>query len=263
MITLMTDFGYKDPYVGIMKGVIYGLNPDVQIVDITHGISAHNIMEAAIKINESYRYFPGHTIHMVVVDPGVGSERRPIMVQVEGHTFVGPDNGVFAKVIASATEQAIVRHITAEHHFLPERGNTFHGRDVFAPVAAWLSKGVKGEDMGEEIEDAVTLDFPLPSPGKGGSLNGRVVYIDAFGNAITNLTPEHIKAVLDKDPDKKLRVLTRAGQMDFKNFFAESTDGKPHAIINSNGHLEIFIYRGNASEVLKLNPGDPVGITLA
>lgn len=262
MITLMTDFGYKDVFVGAMKGVIYGINPEARVIDITHGITPHNIKEAAMRLNEYFRYFPERSIHMVVVDPGVGTERRPIFVECDGHYFVGPDNGVFTKVINSSQETLQVRHITASHYFIPPKGNTFHGRDIFAPVAAWVAKGTRMDSLGEVIEDYKLIDLPEPTI-EGNQVNGEVVYYDSFGNAITNITAEDIEKLRETKPDGTLRIILKGGQTDIKENFEQGSDKRPHGLLNSSGNLEIFIYLGNASEFLKLKPGDQVSVKVA
>jgi S-adenosylmethionine hydrolase len=259
MITLMTDFGYKDIFVGAIKGVIYGINPDAHIVEITHGVTRHNVTEAAMRLNEYFRYYPMRTIHIVVVDPGVGSDRRPITLECDRHYFIGPDNGVFTKVIQSSQETMQVRHITAEHYFLPHKGNTFHGRDVFAPVAAWLSKGTRIDSLGDAIDDYKLLDLPALSI-EGNQVNGEVIYSDSFGNAITNITQAEIDKIRESKPEGSLQVLLKGGQTDVKDYFEQGNDKRPHGLINSSGNVEIFFYMGNATRLLKLTPGDQVSV---
>jgi S-adenosylmethionine hydrolase len=259
MITLMTDFGYKDIFVGAIKGVIYGINPEAQIVEITHGVTPHNVVEASMRLNEYFRYYPMRTIHIVVVDPGVGSERKPLLVECDGHHFIGPDNGVFTKVIQSSEETMQVRHITAEHYFIPPKGNTFHDRDVFAPVAAWLSKGMRIDSLGDVIEDYKLLDLPAPAI-EGGQVNGEVIYSDSFGNAITNITSKEIEQIKESKPEGSLRVILKGGKTDMKDYFEQGNDKRPHGLINSSGNVEIFYYMGNATTLLKLKPGDQVSV---
>jgi len=262
MITLMTDFGYKDIFVGAIKGVIYGINPDAHVVEITHGITPHSVTEAALRLNEYFRYYPMRTIHVVVVDPGVGSARRPLLVEVDGHIFIGPDNGVFTKIIQTKEETMQVRHITATHYFLPPKGNTFHGRDVFAPVAAWISKGVHIENLGDVIEDYEMLDLPAPKI-EGDQINGEVVYSDSFGNAVTNITTTEIDKLRESKPGSALRVMLKGGQTDVKDYFEQGNDKRPHGLINSSGNLEVFYYMGDATTLLKIRPGDQVSVKAA
>ncbi|MFC1770092.1 S-adenosyl-l-methionine hydroxide adenosyltransferase family protein [Nitrospirota bacterium] len=259
MITLTTDFGYVDPFVGMMKGVILGIAPESSIVDITHGITAHNIKEATISIASSHKYFPPGTIHVVVVDPGVGTERRPIIVSAHGQRFVGPDNGVFTGVIASDTG-AKVYEITAIDYFLKTPGgisSTFHGRDVFSPVAAWLSKGKKPSDFGSIITEHTMLDLPSPTH-KDGMITGEIIHIDTFGNAITNISINDIES-LRKNTTIHVRFLdTEAGVV---SCYAEGECTVPRTLINSSGQLEVFINSGNAAKLLNLSIGTPVTVS--
>lgn len=262
IITLTTDFGYKDHFVGIMKGVILKINPTTKIVDITHDISPHNIIEAAFTIGMSYDFFPQKTVHVVVTDPGVGSDRRPILVITDHHYFIGPDNGVFSLIYTSQTETLNVLNITSEHYFMPQIGSTFHGRDIFAPSAAWLTRGIEPAKLGEPITDYVTL--PLPSvtiPAKT-TIEGEVIYIDRFGNAITNIRAIDLNTLYSANPEGKLRIVTKGKQAHLKNYYAEVTDKGLYSVINSTGYLELFVYRGNASAQFDIKIGDIVGVML-
>lgn len=252
MITLTTDFGYRDPFVGMMKGVILGLAPEARIVDITHGIGAHNIKEAAIVISDAYKYFPGGTVHVVVVDPEVGTGRRPLLVLADTHYFIGPDNGVFTEIFNRFGEDAEVTHITADHYFLRREGQTFHGRDIFAPVAAAVSKKVDVTMLGDKIMDFVKIDIPVPSVGEGG-VSGEVVHVDRFGNAISNIRTSHMK--------KLKKVIVKGMEIDIKTTYADAKDDKPHATINSSGRLEIFLYKNSASKVLEIKTGEKVSVS--
>jgi S-adenosylmethionine hydrolase len=252
LITLTTDFGYRDPFVGMMKGVIKVLDPAVEIVDITHGIGAHNIKEAAVVISDSYGYFPGGTVHVVVVDPEVGTKRRPILVMADQHYFIGPDNGVFTEIFNRHGEDAEVTHLTAEHYFLRSEGQTFHGRDVFAPIAAAVSKKVDVTMLGDPITDYVKVDIPVPSIAKD-RVRGEVIHVDRFGNAITNIRLADMKK-LDK-------VLVKDMELGLKRSYAAAKDDKPHATINSSGRLEVFIYKNSAAKELDIRPGEKVSVT--
>lgn len=263
LITLTTDFGYKDPFVGIMKGVILKLNPMATIVDITHGISPHNIKEAAFTIGMSHSFFSAKTIHVVIVDPGVGSNRRPIIVRTDHHYFIGPDNGVFSLIYGSKSETLGVTHITAEHYFLSQIGQTFHGRDIFAPVAAWLTKGVETAKFGDMITDYVTLPFPSVSMPNKTTIEGEVIYVDRFGNAITNIKAEELNAIYSINPEAKLKIVTKGKQTELKNYYSEVTDKGLYSLISSAGNLELFVYRGNASALFEIKVGDIVGVMLA
>lgn len=263
VITLTTDFGYKDPFVGMMKGVILKINPMAKIVDITHDITPHNIREAALTVGMSYSFFPPKTVHIVVVDPGVGSNRRPILVITDHHYFIGPDNGVFSMIYSSKTETLGVIHITSEHYFTPERGSTFHGRDIFAPTAAWLTKGIETTKFGEMITDYITLPFPSVSMPTKTTIEGEVIYIDRFGNAITNIKAVDLDTLYSLNPESKLKIVTKGKQTELKNYYSEVTDKGLYSLINSTGYLELFIYRENASALFDIKIGDTVGVILS
>jgi S-adenosylmethionine hydrolase len=255
LITLTTDFGYADPFVGMMKGVILGINPSAAITDITHGIRAQDVREAALAIGEAHRYFPPETIHVVVVDPGVGSRRRPILVEAGGHIFVGPDNGVFTPVMEEYGEGARVLHITREDLFIRSPGRTFDGRDVFAPVAAWLSRGESPGGLGARITDYAVLEIPRPIILEG-EIEGEVIHIDRFGNAITNIRHSDLETLSGGHPDLSAQFGDR--EADIVGFYAEGAEREPHALINSSGLLEIFAFMGSASEEFGLEIGDKV-----
>ncbi len=188
IITLTTDFGLNDHFVGAMKGVMLQTAPDAQIVDISHAVQPFDILDGALTISQAYSYFPSGTVHVVIVDPGVGTARRPIILTGDRHLFVAPDNGVLS-LIYDREERTSVRHVTAEHYFLQPRSNTFHGRDIFAPVAASLARGVEANRFGDEITDYVRFAAPRPKPVDERTLRGIVLKVDRFGNLITNITP--------------------------------------------------------------------------
>lgn len=253
MITLTTDFGYSDPFVGQMKGAILGINPRAVISDITHGIRAHDIREASLAVEDSHRCFPRGAVHVVVVDPGVGSSRRPVILSAGGHFFVGPDNGVFTSIIKSYPGLSAV-HITATRYFLKSPGATFHGRDVFAPVAAWLSRGTKPEEFGTPAVGLVTLDLPSASLEEG-VLRGEVIHIDAFGNCITNIMTGHLETLPAGGP---LSVRIKGMALDVLDHYARAEDGEPHALINSSGRLEIFVNTKSAAGEFGITRGEKV-----
>jgi S-adenosylmethionine hydrolase len=258
IVTLTTDFGSKDSFAGSMKGVILKINPQAQIVDISHDIGPQDIWEAAFSLKTSYNYFPKGTIHLAVVDPGVGSGRRGIIVVTESYYFVGPDNGVFSLIYQEA-ERLRVHHITASHYFLPSPGPTFHGRDIFAPVASWLSKGIPSGNFGDVIEDYVKLNVPVPKI-SGNAIEGHVVHIDRFGNVITNITYKDLLSLAPEGTETKPVSVTIAGKVikGLKKFYAEAAPGEPSAIINGSGHLEIFLFKQNARTALSLKRGEQV-----
>ncbi len=187
IITLTTDFGLDDIYVGIMKGVILSINPACTIVDITHAVTPRDIAAGAFALESSCPYFPAGAIHMAIVDPGVGSGRRALVVETERSLFVGPDNGIFSFALSAPGLKAVYA-LTSTDYFLPDMSATFHGRDIFAPVAAHLSKGVQPEHMGRRIDDPVILPQAVPVMRGAGILEGCIVHIDRFGNLITNIS---------------------------------------------------------------------------
>lgn len=258
IITLMTDFGTSDHYVGVMKGVMLNINPQVQIVDITHTISPQDIHGAAFLIDSAYRYFPTGTIHVIVVDPGVGSERRAIVCQTETAYFVCPDNGILTHILHN---EGHIRTVVLENsaYFLPQVSNTFHGRDIFAPVAAHLSHGVPIDKLGSPVAPSVQLPIPKPQV-TDNTIVGQVIWIDSFGNLVTNISHEILGSLEGGD-----RVVIRAGSAEIARLnrsYAESAVGEVLAIGGSFNRLEISINQGNAAQVLGLKRGDRVTICM-
>jgi S-adenosyl-L-methionine hydrolase (adenosine-forming) len=238
VITLLTDFGTADYFVGAVKGAILSVNPNVTIVDITHEIPAQDIETGAFMLLAAYRTFPRGTIHVAVVDPGVGSARRPIVVAANDHLFVGPDNGLFSYIYDREPVHKTF-HVTADKYFRPEPSSTFHGRDIFAPVAAALSTGVKPEQFGPEINDAVrlpSLETPL-----------RIIHIDRFGNCVTNLSP-----------DVKSLTINGITIDSFRNFYGEASEEELFMISGSAGFLELSVKGRSAAQVLGAKRGDTI-----
>jgi len=261
IITLTTDFGLKDPFAGIMKGVISRINPKADVIDISHNIAPHNILEASRIIALSYKYFPPTTVHVAIVDPGVGSLRRPILVCAGDYYFVGPDNGIFTPIFEEHVDALKVLHITASHYWLPLKGSTFHGRDIFAPVAAWLSRGVDCSKFGEEIKDFVRQELPQLAISRN-FIEGEVVYIDNFGNGITNITEEEMNKLILESPKERFKVLYRGLKMPLSAYYSESQGSGLSAVINSSGFIELFLFKGNASKEFGIKIGDKVGVTV-
>ncbi|MFZ3214966.1 MAG: SAM-dependent chlorinase/fluorinase [Candidatus Acidiferrales bacterium] len=260
IITLTTDYGTGDHLVGVLKGVILSINPEVNIVDITHSVIAHDVLDGALTISQAYRFFPPKTIHMVVVDPGVGTQRRPILVAGDQHYFVAPDNGVLS-AIYDQSEALYAWHITSEHYFRHPVSNTFHGRDIFAPVAAWLSKSWQTASFGEPVEDFVRFSIPKPKI-KGNTIKAVVLRTDTFGNLITNLKGEDAPALVAADA----QFTIRAGNAEIKKLlqtFALGAPGEPFAIIGSGGYLELCVNKGSAARTLGIARGSEVTIELA
>jgi S-adenosylmethionine hydrolase len=255
IITLTTDYGTNDHLVGVLKGVILRINPDVQIVDITHGVTPFDLLDGATAIANAYPYFPPRTIHLVVVDPGVGTERRPLLVSGQNQYFIAPDNGVLSGVFEKE-QNFLVRHLTAEHYFLHPVSKTFHGRDVFAAVAGWLSKNWQPGSMGEEITDFKRFALPRPKEADG-LLKGVVLKVDSFGNLITNFRGEDLPADAIEKGVINLQVGSHAvGKL--VPTFAHGSAGEAIAYVGSSGNLEIGVNKGSASKTLGVGRGAPV-----
>jgi S-adenosylmethionine hydrolase len=259
IITLTTDFGTSDHLVGTMKGVILNINPAARIVDLNHHVTPFDVLDGALSVANAYRYFPARTIHVVIVDPGVGTNRRPLLVSGEKQYFVAPDNGVLSMIFER--ESCIVRHITSEHYFLNPISPTFHGRDIFAPTAAWLSKAFQTEAFGEEITDCVRFTMPK-TKAAGQTITGVVLRVDTFGNLMTNLTLEDVPLEVVESGSIKLSV----GGKEIRQFaqtFALGTPGEPIAVFGSAGYLEIAVNRGSAARTLGATRGTEVTLDLA
>ena len=228
IITLLTDFGHQDPYVGIMKGVILGICPEACIVDLTHEVIPYRISQAAFLLQQSWSYFPKGSIHVVVVDPGVGTARRPLLVEAGGHYFIGPDNGVFSMLPAPSSREIALKH--------PPASSTFHGRDIFAPAAARLANGIPLHELGAPVHNTVKLDFE----------KGTVLHIDRFGNVITNLRGSDFTGALSFGSHViRKRIAT----------YAEAPPGELFLIEGSSGYIEIALNQGSASERLRIAVG--------
>jgi len=259
IVTLLTDFGTSDYFVGALKGALLNVNPAAQVIDITHDIAPHDIEAAAFTLLAAFETFPRGTIHLTVVDPGVGSARRAIVVASEQHTFVGPDNGVFGYVFERLGNFRVFQ-ITNEKFFRPRVSATFHGRDIFAPVAGALSRGTRPEELGHEVEDFVRLAFASPETTSDGTLAGVVLHIDRFGNCVTNITPRDLDEEMIRG-GATLRVGGREVRA-FRRFFADegSAPGEPFAIWGSAGLLEIAVFRDSAARTLGVSRGARVEI---
>ena len=257
IITLTTDFGLQDPYVGIMKGVILSINPEATVIDISHQVGAGFIFQASALIREAYPFFPKGTVHVAVVDPGVGGQRRPILTDIRDHLFVGPDNGLFWPIIRGHQGATII-HVTREKYSLPEISRTFHGRDIFAPVAAHLSCGVDPSEMGPVITDPIQLESPGPFLERD-VIRGQVIRVDRFGNLITNIHRKELEGFLGSEaPVIRVGNQTIEGVLKTYN---EAGPGEILALIGSSEYLEIAVNLGRVSDYLGLDPKDlPEGI---
>jgi S-adenosylmethionine hydrolase len=256
IVTLLTDFGTSDYFVGAMKGALLAANPEARVVDITHEVPPFDIGAGAFTLRAAFESFPEGTVHVAVVDPGVGSARRAIAVEGRGHTFVGPDNGLFGHVYGRV-EPFRVFQLTAEKYFRREVSTTFHGRDIFAPVAGALSRGVRAEELGPEVFDFVRLPEATVKKGKDGTLSGSVIHVDRFGNLVTNITPDDLR----EETSARLRINGREVRR-FRRFFAEDADapGEPFAVWGSAGLLEVAVFRDSAARLFSAERGDKVEV---
>lgn len=261
-ITLTTDFGMEDHYVASIKGVMLWINPKANVVDITHNIPPHDILEAAFIINNAYRHFPPKSIHIIVVDPGVGSARRPLLVCTENHFFVAPDNGVLTFIL----EQEHIEEsyeLSAKHYWRGIPSETFHGRDIFAPVAGWLSKGILPNNFGEAADNLKKIEIPTPKPLDDRRILGKVIHIDRFGNAVLNVDMDYLIR-MDRDILKSSFRL-KSGNVtisDFKKNYSEAEPGKPFFLFNSSNYLEIAMNQSPAASILNLKRGSEILIEI-
>jgi hypothetical protein len=252
IITLTTDFGERDHYVGVMKGVIASINGGAKIIDICHEVRPFSVAQGAFFIAQAYRYFPKGTVHVVVVDPGVGSARRAILVEAAGQRFVAPDNGVLSQVYER--ESHTVRAIRTERFALQPVSQTFHGRDIFAPVGAWLSSGKESAEFGDLVAGYVRLAATAPVLVKPGHWQGRILNIDSFGNIVTSFPASLL-------PEAGGIARVKAGRVQTERVhtaYAEAPSGEPFAIAGSAGYVEISIREASAAEVAGVDIGDRV-----
>jgi len=277
VITLTTDFGLADGYVGAMKGVILSIAPDVKVVDISHEILPQDVRGGAFVLKAASPYFPPGAIHVAVVDPGVGSRRRVLAVQTSRATFIGPDNGVLSWALKRERVQAIV-HVDQPDYWLGVVSHTFHGRDIFAPVAAHLARGVPISHLGSPASDMLSLPLPYPRYDEAGVLHSEVIYIDRFGNLITGIEAEPLAACAEtvccrlinlSDGAPELCLTSRArveiaGRLihGLVCSYADVASGELLALVDSSGHLEVAVRNGNAAAALKAYVGAPVRVTL-
>jgi len=261
VVTLTTDFGLNDHFVGTIKGVILNIAPEAEVVDICHSVQAFDVLDGALAIAQAYPYFPVGTIHVVVVDPGVGTARRPIILSTEREYFVAPDNGVLSMIYARE-ERIRVRHVTGEHYFLQPVSQTFHARDVFAPVAGWLAKGVDSGKFGEEISDFVRFQAPKPKAVDGNTLRGVVLKVDRFGNLVTNFMPQDVPALFKPTPPAFKIVVGKREITEIHTTYSEGSPNEVFAILGSMGYLEIASNRAAAAQAIGVGKGSEVTIVL-
>ena len=260
LITLLTDFGDRDYFVASMKGVVLNINPQARIVDLSHHVTPYQIEEAAYLLKSSYRYFPDGTVHVAVVDPGVGSARRPLLISTSRYYFLAPDNGLLTDIVHEELSVE-VRQIENKQYRLDAEGATFDGRDLFAPGAAWLTRGQAPGTFGRLIRDITTLPAREPA-WEGSTFVGRIVYVDHFGNLISNITPSHLAEI--RRSTKRTSVSIRIADMpidDLMTCYADGSSAAPRALINSNGHVEVFVKEASAATMLKVGRGARIEIT--
>lgn len=258
IVTLLTDFGLQDEFVGVLKGVLLSRCPHLQIVDLSHQIPPQNIRAAAFLLNRAYRFFPRNTIHLAVVDPGVGSQRRLLAIETSRYTFIGPDNGLFTPIFERENILDI-REITEQKYFLENQSTTFHGRDIMAPVAGLLASGMPIDQVGKKITVTSCAKISSPSPSRDSRvLRGEIIYIDGFGNCSTNLRREDIEGFAGSVP-----VVIHVGKHCIERLvcsYSEGTIGAPLALYDSHDCLEIAQNSGNLSKSHKLFTGEPVTV---
>jgi S-adenosylmethionine hydrolase len=264
IITLLSDFGGDDEYVGVMKGVILSRCPAVSIVDITHQVDPQDIAEAAYLIPASYRFFPEGTVHLIVVDPGVGEQRDILAIDHAGHVFIAPDNGVLTLLMNQEKSDTIVRVDNADY-FLKPVSATFHGRDIFAPIGAHIVNGTGLEELGTKIdlEDIVHLEDLNCQRSESGELIGKIISIDRFGNLITNIDSYSLKTFRQKDAENRLQIRINTHVIsDLSDTYTSAAPNSPLALIGSRNYLEIAVNCGSAKRYFKAQKGDAVRVKI-
>ena len=258
IVTLITDFGLQAEYAGAMKGAILSANPRCRIVDVTHQIPARDILRASFVLKNAYPYFPEGTVHLVVVDPGVGTRRRPLILQKGRHFFIGPDNGVFTGIL-SAPGELTGYEIIREEFFRKPVSTTFHGRDLFGPVAGHLAAGLPPQKFGPPISGFALAEWPCPEQ-KENRLTGRILWTDPFGNLLTNVGRKEYGAVL---AERNWRISGKGWRIELlSETYGEGKPGDPLALFGSSGYLELAVNQGRAADRLGMKPGDPLVIRL-
>ena len=256
-IVLLTDFGFRDSYVGVMRGVIRGISRNADVIDLSHNIMPQDVAEAAFVLAASYRYFPADTVFVCVVDPGVGSERAVLYMRSNGQHFLAPDNGLLS-VIAEEAGRDELRQVTAKQYFLKDASTTFHGRDIFAPVAAHLAEGLEPSKLGARTQTFRKLRLPRPVRAADGSLRGELIYIDQFGNLITNIRSSTLERSFDVPPEKVEVQIKRRTIGGLSRTYSDEPEGALLALIGSSGYLEVAVNRGSAARLLGCEKGDTV-----
>ncbi len=255
IITLLTDFGLNNWFVGTMKGVIKNINPDAEIIDISHNVNNFNVCEAAFTLRNSYIYFPVNTVHTVVVDPGVGSKRNALLVKTEKYFFVAPDNGVLSYCLDCEEIEKIIRIENSKYFLIPE-SSTFHGRDIFAPVSAYLSSGVDPDEFGPEIKSYKKLKKSVPRKISEREIIGHIIHIDQFGNLITDVPESYLNELFALQKTNYFKILIRDYEIrKIAKNYSEGKGSELIALVGSSGYLEIAVNQGSAKEVLDFTEG--------
>lgn len=253
IIALMTDFSWHNWYLGVVKGVILGINPKARIVDLCHDVSSKDVREGSFILANSYQYFPKGTVFLSVVDPGVGGKRKNLIVRTQRYFFVAPDNGILSSIFERGKVQKVY-HVEPGEYTLELHGSTFYGRDIFAPIAAHLTLGVPPEKMGEELQSVLIVPAIKPFINERGEISGRAVYVDAFGNIITNIGEEYLSKMFSGAIPWEGCSIRVAGKRikGIRHYYKQGEEGKLMALVNSWGYLEIAVNGGNAFEHLEL-----------
>jgi S-adenosyl-L-methionine hydrolase (adenosine-forming) len=257
IITLLTDFGTDDYFVSSVRGAIYAVNQNVELIDITHNVPAHDIFSAAFILRNAYMAFPRFSLQLAVVDPGVGSARRPIIVMTDNYNFIGPDNGIFSYIYHEETVNRVI-HITAEHYFRAPVSATFHARDIFAPIVGWLTKGVEPTKMGDEIDDYVRFTVPMPQEINPALIKGHVLHVDRFGNLVTNITRKELTP--ERMAVNKAIVINNHQINRFCSHYAECPEGELCALFGSAELLEISTPKASAAHLVGANRGTELAL---
>jgi hypothetical protein len=256
VVTLLTDFGGRDGFVGIVKGVILSTCPEVTLVDLSHDIAPQDVVGGALVLQSAVSHFPAGAVHLAVVDPGVGSSRRPIVIETPKFVLVGPDNGLLS-LASRPSAKRIFYHLDRPEHFLDHTSSTFHARDVFAPVAARIASGVSPSRLGSRIDSITEISIPAPRRVEG-AIEGQVIYVDRFGNLVTNLEAAELAVFRDREVSVSIRGVRIAG---ISSHYSAVREGRPLALWNSWGRLEVAICNGSAARHLRARPGDRIEVT--
>ena len=260
-IAITTDLGTNDHFVGIMKAVMLGIYPEAKVVDVNLQVNPFDIFDGAFNVLQAARYFPPDTIHLVVVDPGVGAERRPIVARAYNQKFVAPDNGVLSFLYENEPSTEVY-HVTADHYFLNPVSNTFHGRDVFAPLAAWLARGVEVTKLGDQIKDFVRFATPKPKDEGANAWKGAVLKVDRFGNLITNFTTGLVPQLFSENPPPFRLTVNQKIINQLRPNYAQGQPNELFALLGSSDYLEIATNRGSAARLLNAARGAEVTLQL-